>query len=44
MTFDVKEIQHLAAYAEELAIFVKHGGVAKAITEENAHDGQNKCS
>jgi hypothetical protein len=44
MTVDAKEIQRLAAYAKELAIFAKHGGVAKAITEENAHDGRSKCS
>jgi hypothetical protein len=43
MTVDAKEIQRLTAYAKELAIFVEHGGVAKTITEENAHDGRSKC-
>jgi hypothetical protein len=42
MTIDFEEVQGLAADAKELAVFVKHSCMAKAILEKNAHDGGGK--
>jgi hypothetical protein len=42
MTIDFEEVQGLTADAEELAVFVQHSCMAKAISEKNGHDGGGK--
>ncbi len=42
MTIDFEEVQGLTADAKELAVFVKHSCMAKAVSEKNAHDGGGK--
>jgi hypothetical protein len=42
MTIDFEEVQGLTADAKELAVFVEHSCMAKAISEKNAHDGRGK--
>ena len=42
MTIDFEEVQGLAADAKELAVFVEHSCMAKAVSEKNAHDGGGK--
>jgi hypothetical protein len=42
MTIDFEEVQGLTADAKELAVFVEHSCMAKAVLEKNAHDGRGK--